>query len=490
MNEYYVDLNAPEQGPVILAQSASEVAGGHNLQRDGCRTRLIQAAPAPLEDLLLSLTEEESLRLRYKTKEALDPQSIPPAWLNEMAGALKEKINWLLDEISEQGISDVTSLRATLARYKKRVDYLDQDNEVMLALDIYAEDQEPLAQLRQKLAAQAPAREIIEDINKNKLARYFAPELKNLPTNFSPAKIAQTVTEAVPAAIAFGRFYGEFLKEFNERYHAATAKLTDPVFQAPETYKQFPGIKAGRCWAATDNLPQIEGGQDFNYAGLVRSLEDRPQGYLLRATNHHAALVVLPSRANIKIEARTELNRSQPLANDLEGLFAGRTSADNARALMGWFDEFIQPELERVLPQPARAAQTRACELIIFGQESLGQLYTQRPHYYLNDKAVNDKLNFIHHYLNQQQLKVSAQLYDEIATPHHAARRRQNISKGLALTAELRDEFLAAQADPTKKFLAAHDIIFDLTTVLVTGDEIQRQQKKSSRARPDGGKFR
>ena len=198
MKEYHVDLNSVKQKPVILYGDRREADWANTWMAETCWQRLIDNSTAPLENLLLSITNDEIERLRLKTQEVAARGNVPAELLDEMLSALSGKNGSLLDTLTKEGVHDHQGLTALVAKHKERLDYLDLDNELMIGSDVYDEDHEPIAQLTQKIAENAPGKEIIDFINENKISRYFPDAWKEMPADYDQARIAEIVRDELP----------------------------------------------------------------------------------------------------------------------------------------------------------------------------------------------------------------------------------------------------------------------------------------------------
>ena len=137
-------------------------------EQETCWKRLVDNSSAPLENLILSITNDEMERLRLKTQEATAGATIPRELLNEMLCALSGKNGSLLVTLAEDGVHDHKELSALVAKQKERLAYLDLDNELMIGSDVYDKDHEPIAQLAQKIVDNAPAMKLlISSMRKN-----------------------------------------------------------------------------------------------------------------------------------------------------------------------------------------------------------------------------------------------------------------------------------------------------------------------------------
>ena len=484
MKQYYVDLNALSEKPLVLYTKERDSTSAKKWKIDNCWAKLLENSDTPLEKLILSLTGKEITRLKYKANGPIETKAFPVEWVNEMIEELDDKVYSLIDEIVKNGILNISDLRKKLGRYKKQVDYLDQDNEVLVAADIYPEDEQALDGVANKLAQHAPAAEIIGFINKYKINRYFSPETMDpLPVDFDQEKIAQIMGKDILERRAFLKFYCEYLTEFEKNYKVAEEQLNDPVFEKEETYARFPGIQSGKCWAATERLMTIDLGINFDHPTIARNLRDHPMGFIATANDHQNEVVVLPNREKVQEIMGSELFASNPLETDIKNTFAGRDLAGNIKNLLWLFDDFIKPQIEKALLEDDADAPSRVCVWIVLGFESVKQIIRHPQYTSFDNNELIKKINKIDVYFKQQQRKVPKKLYLENAQKRLEARRQINISKCFAVTKELNLGFIASQDVPTRNIKPDERKTEELRDLLAERREIMQQQKECEKAR-------
>ena len=301
MKKYYLDLNSVKQKPVILYDSNNEAGGVNDWEAETCWKRLIDNSSAPLENLILCITNDEMERLRLKSQERTVRATVADELVNEMISALSGHNRSLLDTLAKEGVHDHKGLSALVAKHKKRLDGLDLDNELMIGSDVYDEDLAPIAQLTQKVAVGAPGQEIVDFINEKVINRYFPDAWEKMPAAYDQARIAEIVNNVLPGRIAFTNFYGEFVQACRNRFKAIEEKLAEPVFHKKETYGRFPGIAVVKCRVASEGLPTVDMGESFDWAAVNTNLSDHPGGFIVAANQHHYERVVLPHDENIKL---------------------------------------------------------------------------------------------------------------------------------------------------------------------------------------------
>ena len=301
MKEYHVDLNSVNRKPVILYSNSNAAAWANDYDAESCRKLLEDNAAAPLENLILNITQEEIERLHQETQELVANGEIPEGLANEMLSAFGEKNRLLLAQLAEKGVHELKDLKELVAAHKQRIDYLDEDSELLMRTDVFDEDHAAIAQLSKKVAAQVPALELIEFINERNISRYFPNAWQKMPSDYDPERIAEIVEGALPGRITFTKFYGKFVQKCRNNYKTVEKKLTDPVFLKRETYGNFPGIRTRKCRVATNGLPAIDLGEIFDTAVVASMLARYPEGFIVSDNEYHCERVVLPNRKNIKI---------------------------------------------------------------------------------------------------------------------------------------------------------------------------------------------
>ena len=469
MNEYRIDLNAVDRKPLILYNSDSDVVRINDCQVNDCWRRLHENSSAPLESLLLKITAQEGLRLRYTIDVAREAGTvIPDDLLKETEAVFHDKCYWLMEGIIREGIPDLDRLRGHLSRFYTNMEMftLDQDN--LTNTFIYSEEEQAAAAVAAKIKADAPAAEIVQTINDGALVRFFHNSVEDLPENFDQARIAQVINNDFPIYSAYSEFLRAFLQKFKNNYVDAKLPIENPIFQLEEVYRNFPGIKPGRLWAETENLKAVDLENRFDLQAIEDELRRHPEGFKVVENDSHPARVVLPHRQNLNVQTGIELFPAEPLESEIQNIFFDQNQAPGA-VFLELFDEFLELRIENSFKRASRLPM--AAGWLIICQEALAEINSDRKTKQLLTQEQKKQLTVIGRYLKKQLEKIPKDIYTVSMRERWEARRQQNIAKCLELNEALRRELISAQTSLDKNLKPAGRQIAQL------GDLVNEQEQ-------------
>ena len=471
MKQYYINLNSSPQHPVVLYTNSAEISRAEPWKTDICWKYLKDNAHAPLESIINCLTDEAAEHLIAQCDTPENEKNISLLLLELTIRYFLELHYELLGEIYDKGINKPADLIKILKNYRNQVMRLNIDNPQLSSAFLSPQTATALTRIAEAVAAGASRKDIVATINKNQLSHYFSTTTR-LPANFPLNKITKALQKKLPEKQAYTKFYNKFIKDFDARLEKMVQQLTKPVFQQKETYKNFPGVVSGKCWAATTDLPRLDLPSCFYEPDLSQGLEKYPNGFIVRENRNHKERVVLPNFEKIKTKLGAELFASAPLETDIMEIFTEKDPEARLILFITLFEDYLKGQIE----DSAKKSKDRGpvCDWIIISRESLVEVLPPERGIQL-DRQLMQQIKNIENYLKKKSQGIPQKTYRAGLRRRLEFLQQKNLAKCIRLNQKLAKKLASANNNSQQELDLATSQAQELAARVTAQAQITRE---------------